>query len=395
MIGCQKAHGLIRSPVPSSTSGLFRRHRAHPTSGGWSPSRIRPGARMVSSPRRACPAGTYIGLFTDCGANTNGAPKQNSDTIFLGNTLQRGHGHPVHRHERRHQTLGTFSIPLGGTASGTVTDSTVDAPSWPALRGRARPRGITTQHHVPGPARSSAGPTPVAPTASAAWPTTGVKRVFPPKNRTWRTRAAIQLRLLRPVRSQEWSPRPSTGRCPASAAGRRGEPRAMTRLTRRARSTRASSQVAGQARHDHDGEDDHRQCPKSPAGEAARRSPAAPRGRETLGELPEPDDTSGSEPSVLQAAPARPANWRQTLTGSPLRTPALALCPRRPHTDSLAPGCTAAPPWGGGRSDDERAPVPVGPGPRTMPLHGEDELLGLAVSDAAEATVMPWASIVR
>jgi hypothetical protein len=69
-------------------------------------------------------AGKYKLLFTNCGANTNGTPDFNYVPIFYGGTWNQARAAKVVVVAGQTTTLGNTPIPLGGTVTGTVTDTT-------------------------------------------------------------------------------------------------------------------------------------------------------------------------------------------------------------------------------------------------------------------------------
>ena len=75
------------------------------------------------------PVGTYSALFYNCGANTGGSPDPNYVTIFYGNTYTPKKATKFKVTNGATTTLNTTQIPLGGTITGTVTDSTLGAPA--------------------------------------------------------------------------------------------------------------------------------------------------------------------------------------------------------------------------------------------------------------------------
>ena len=83
------------------------------------------------------PAGNYIGLFENCGANTNGSsPDANYEDAFYGGSgFQPDGAATITVTNGATVSLGTTSIPLGGTVTGTVTDTTAGAPAWPIAVG--------------------------------------------------------------------------------------------------------------------------------------------------------------------------------------------------------------------------------------------------------------------
>ena len=83
------------------------------------------------------PAGNYIGLFENCGANTNGSsPDANYEDAFYGGSgFQPDGAATITVTNGATVNLGATSIPLGGTVTGTVTDTTAGAPAWPIAVG--------------------------------------------------------------------------------------------------------------------------------------------------------------------------------------------------------------------------------------------------------------------
>ena len=83
------------------------------------------------------PAGNYIGLFENCGANTNGSsPDANYEDAFYGGSgFQPDGAATITVTNGATVNLGATSIPLGGTVTGTVTDTTTGAPAWPIAVG--------------------------------------------------------------------------------------------------------------------------------------------------------------------------------------------------------------------------------------------------------------------
>lgn len=75
------------------------------------------------------PTGTYSALFYDCGANTGGNPDPNYVTIFYGGTYIPRKATKFAVTAGATTTLATSEIPLGGTITGTVTDSTLGGPA--------------------------------------------------------------------------------------------------------------------------------------------------------------------------------------------------------------------------------------------------------------------------
>jgi hypothetical protein len=79
------------------------------------------------------PVGKYKGLFFNCGANTAGNPDPNYENIFYGGTFKPQQALKITVTNNTTTTLGTTQIPLGGTVTGTVTDSTASQPAWPLV----------------------------------------------------------------------------------------------------------------------------------------------------------------------------------------------------------------------------------------------------------------------
>ena len=75
------------------------------------------------------PTGTYKALFWNCGANVSGTPDPNYVDIFYGNTYAPGKATTFIVTANATTSLGTNQIPLGGTITGTVTDSTLGGPA--------------------------------------------------------------------------------------------------------------------------------------------------------------------------------------------------------------------------------------------------------------------------
>lgn len=128
------------------------------------------------------PTGTYKALFWNCGANVSGTPDPNYVDIFYGNTYSPGKATTFPVTANSTTSLGTNPIPLGGTITGTVTDSTLGGPATdsPAV-------GIL----IPGAAKlnlqSSQGWYIVCSGTNGQYsvsgvPTGGVKVVFAPSN---------------------------------------------------------------------------------------------------------------------------------------------------------------------------------------------------------------------
>jgi hypothetical protein len=128
------------------------------------------------------PTGTYTAFFWNCGANVSGTPDPNYADIFYGNTYVPAKATTFTVSANATTSLGTNQIPLGGTITGTVTDSTLGGPAIdsPAV-------GIL----IPGAARlnlkSSQGWYIVCAGSNGQYsvsgvPTGGVKVVFAPNN---------------------------------------------------------------------------------------------------------------------------------------------------------------------------------------------------------------------
>jgi hypothetical protein len=79
------------------------------------------------------PVGKYKGLFFNCGANTNGTPDANYTNIFYGETYKPTKALKITVTNDQTTVLGTTPIPLGGTVTGTVTDSTSGQAAWPLV----------------------------------------------------------------------------------------------------------------------------------------------------------------------------------------------------------------------------------------------------------------------
>jgi hypothetical protein len=79
------------------------------------------------------PVGHYLGLFFNCGANTGGSPDPNYVTIFYGETFNPNKALLITVSNSQTTHLGTTPIPLGGTVTGTVTDTTANKPAWPLV----------------------------------------------------------------------------------------------------------------------------------------------------------------------------------------------------------------------------------------------------------------------
>jgi len=79
------------------------------------------------------PAGHYVGLFFNCGANTSGTPDPNYVTIFYGETFDPAKATVITVSNGQISNLSSTPIPLGGTVTGTVTDTTANQPAWPLV----------------------------------------------------------------------------------------------------------------------------------------------------------------------------------------------------------------------------------------------------------------------
>jgi hypothetical protein len=79
------------------------------------------------------PAGHYLGLFFNCGANTSGTPDPNYVTIFYGETFDPAKATVITVSNGQISNLSSTPIPLGGTVTGTVTDTTANQPAWPLV----------------------------------------------------------------------------------------------------------------------------------------------------------------------------------------------------------------------------------------------------------------------
>jgi hypothetical protein len=75
------------------------------------------------------PVGSYVALFYNCGANIGGAVNPNYVDIFHGNTYVPADATKFTVAKNATTALGVNLIPLGGTISGTVTDSTLGGPA--------------------------------------------------------------------------------------------------------------------------------------------------------------------------------------------------------------------------------------------------------------------------
>jgi hypothetical protein len=79
------------------------------------------------------PAGHYLGLFFNCGANTAGTADPNYVTIFYGETFNPSKATVITVSNGETSDLSTTPIPLGGTVTGIVTDTTANEPAWPLV----------------------------------------------------------------------------------------------------------------------------------------------------------------------------------------------------------------------------------------------------------------------
>jgi hypothetical protein len=75
------------------------------------------------------PIGTYTAFFWNCGANVSGTPDPNYVDIFYGGTYVPAKATKFTVTAHATTSLGTNQIPLGGTITGTVTDSTLGGPA--------------------------------------------------------------------------------------------------------------------------------------------------------------------------------------------------------------------------------------------------------------------------
>jgi hypothetical protein len=89
------------------------------------------------------PVGHYKGLFINCGANTNGTPDPNYTNIFYGGTFNPKKALHIRVVRDSITNIGTSLIPLGGTVTGTVTDSTANQPAWPLVVQAQIPKDTT------------------------------------------------------------------------------------------------------------------------------------------------------------------------------------------------------------------------------------------------------------
>ena len=87
--------------------------------------------------------GHYKGLFINCGANTNGTPNPNYTNIFYGGTYNPKKALHISVIKNATTNIGTSLIPLGGTVTGTVTDSTANQPAWPLVVQAQIPKDLT------------------------------------------------------------------------------------------------------------------------------------------------------------------------------------------------------------------------------------------------------------
>jgi hypothetical protein len=129
------------------------------------------------------PTGTYVAFFWNCGANVSGTPDPNYVDIFYGGTYTPRKATKFTVTTNATSSLGTNLIPLGGTITGTVTDSTLGGPaiySPPVailIPGAARLNLNSGQGWYIVCANSSNGQYAVS-----GVPTRGVKVVFAPAN---------------------------------------------------------------------------------------------------------------------------------------------------------------------------------------------------------------------
>jgi hypothetical protein len=129
------------------------------------------------------PTGTYTAFFWNCGANVSGTPDPNYVNIFYGNTYVPSKATKFTVSAGATTSLGTNPIPLGGTITGTVTDSTLGGPATdsPAvgilIPGAAKLNLQSSQGWYIVCANSSNGQYSVS-----GVPTGGVKVVFAPAN---------------------------------------------------------------------------------------------------------------------------------------------------------------------------------------------------------------------
>jgi hypothetical protein len=72
-------------------------------------------------------------LFINCGANTNGTPDYNFTNIFYGGSYNPKKALHITVTKSLTTDIGTSLIPLGGTVTGTVTDTTGNKPAWPLV----------------------------------------------------------------------------------------------------------------------------------------------------------------------------------------------------------------------------------------------------------------------
>jgi hypothetical protein len=125
------------------------------------------------------PVGHYLGLFFNCGANTGGSPDPNYVNIFYGGTFNPAKAFLITVSSGQTTNLGITLIPLGGTVTGTVTDTTANMPAWP----------LVVQAEIPKAHQYNAFQTILTVCAGtdgsysiSGVPTTGVKIVFAPAN---------------------------------------------------------------------------------------------------------------------------------------------------------------------------------------------------------------------
>ena len=89
------------------------------------------------------PVGHYKGLFLNCGANTNGSPNSNYTNVFYGGTFNPKRALHIAVSKDSITNIGTSLIPLGGTVTGTVTDTTANSPAWPLVVQAQIPKDLT------------------------------------------------------------------------------------------------------------------------------------------------------------------------------------------------------------------------------------------------------------
>jgi hypothetical protein len=75
------------------------------------------------------PTGKYVAFFWNCGANIGGKIDPNYVNIFYGDTYNPAKATTFTVTKNATTSLGTNPIPLGGTVTGTVTDSTRGGPA--------------------------------------------------------------------------------------------------------------------------------------------------------------------------------------------------------------------------------------------------------------------------